>query len=161
VNEREYRRLLQQVEDEYRRKKDALEIVWKMTQTTSNGHSVGEARMKRGTIEGLVRDVLAHMRGEFSPREVIERINQMPNVPAELDRSSVSSALKRLADDGVLEVTEVGKGKRASRYRLRVANANATQQEPDPPPEPENPFEELEPDPEAADWEPPDDDAPF
>lgn len=117
VNEREYRRLRQQIEDDYRRKIDALEIVWKMSADTTNGVSRSDGPIKRGTIDTLVRSVISRMTGTFSPRDVMDEIHRTPDVPVGISRSSVSSALKRLADEDLLYVVEVGKGKRASRYK--------------------------------------------
>jgi hypothetical protein len=139
VNEREYRRLRQQIEDDYRRKIDALEVVWKLSANTSNGNSA-EVPVKRGTIDNLVRNVLGSMTGQFSPRDVMEEMQKIPDFPGGINRSSVSSALKRLADDGVLSVVQIGKGKRASRYQRKGVSLKPSDAIDEPPlSEPEEP----------------------
>jgi hypothetical protein len=103
------------------------------------------------------------------------RISEVPDVPAGINRSSVSSALKRLADEGAIDVVEAGRGKRASRYGLK-SSANARPSvtttpvssaplkapvivEPEPDPDPDmGPFDE---EPEEPFDEPDDDEGPF
>jgi hypothetical protein len=135
VNDREYRRLRQQIEDEYRRKLDALEIVRNLSAgNTISGVSSGEQPIRRGAIDALVRDVVPQISGVFSLNDVMNRIEEAQDAPTGIDRSSVSSALKRLTGE-LLVVVEVGKGKRASRYRLRSApKVMVPPDEPEPPP---------------------------
>jgi hypothetical protein len=119
MNEREYKRLRQQIQDDCKRKLEALDLVWQMAGPGSRGDEASEAPIRRGAIDGLVRQVVPLMKDAFTPRHVMERINELPDVPAGINRSSVSSALKRLADEGQIDVVETGRGKRASRYRAK------------------------------------------
>jgi hypothetical protein len=121
VNEREYRRLRQQIEDDAKRKIDALDMVWQMVQGASNGHSArSDAPIKRGTIDNLIRRVIPLIEGTFTPRTVMALLQQQPHTGVDLNRSSVSSALKRLADENVITLVEGGKGKRPSIYETKA-----------------------------------------
>lgn len=152
VNEREYLRLRRQIEDDAKRKLDALDLVWKMMRDPTNGvRSDDDANpVKRGAIDASVREVLPQLNGVFGPREVracVEKKN--PTLAGQVNRSTVSSALRRLAEEGLITVVQHGKGKRPTRYRVKGVSLNPddavgepdVEIEPEPIPEPE-PLEE-------------------
>jgi hypothetical protein len=121
VTEREYKRLRQKIEDEYRLDLEALDRTWELFRRNASVKAVEpvESPAKRGEVDDLVRRVVPHIFGEFTPREVKAQIMSLPDAPARVDRSSISSALRRLSEgeDKLLEVAHQGKGKRPSRYR--------------------------------------------
>jgi hypothetical protein len=113
MRERDYLRLKRQIEAEYRRKLDALEMVWSLA-----GGSHGRvATPQRAAVQSLVRRFLDEWRGgEFSLENVVQHIHQnAPNLA--INRASLSGALRRLALSGDIEIVSMGKGARASRYR--------------------------------------------
>ena len=128
VKEREYLRLRRQIEEDYRRKIEALETVWKLSQPSKNSaspESEGAPRPSRGTVDALVRGVLPDLGEVFRPRDVMERLHvKHPDSKRFLLRSSVSSTLRRLVGEQKIEVVEQGSGKRPSRYRVLGASLN-------------------------------------
>lgn len=120
MKDSEYRRLKRQIEAEYHQKLDALEMVWQMSNTARrNGiEAVSVTPSKKGALLGLIRGVLPEIRGEFTQRTVAEKLREKPP-GTEIKRASLSSTLRRLADDGDIELLELGKGKRPSRYRVK------------------------------------------
>ena len=66
----------------------------------------------------------------FSLNDVREQMRTKDLASAtSIKRASLSTALKRLADEGVIQVVEAGSGKRASRYRV-MKQADAASSEP-------------------------------
>jgi hypothetical protein len=122
VNEREYQRLRRQIEDDAKRKLEALELVWQMMRDPRNGPASDDDvnPVKRGAIDAAVRRVLPHLSDIFDPRDVIEKVEESePELAGLVNRTTVSSALRRLAEEDRLDVVEQGKGKRPTRYRVR------------------------------------------
>ena len=123
MNEREYNRLKSEIEADYRKKLDALDLVWKMSGGVSkNGSRGSNAIIPKGSLLKTVRDILPHLQGEFSLHDVEDRIrNVNPGLAATLKRPSLSSALKRLESDHIISISTRGTGKRASKYRVGSA----------------------------------------
>jgi hypothetical protein len=104
MNRKEYERLKADAQAEYRRKLEAIEMVWKMTDGR-NGASTGNSSTEsvgKGTLQDAVRSALPHIGGEFTLRHVYNQIVLDDPVLAEKIKDklpSVSSVLKRMADD--------------------------------------------------------------
>lgn len=123
MKEREYRKLRNEIEAEYHKKIEALDLVWKMScgETAANG-AAGQV-FGKGTLLKAVRQALEGLRGDFVLKDVVERIRvNNSSFAATLKRASLSSTLKRLAKSHEIEVVEPGKGKRASTYRKVVVS---------------------------------------
>src|SRR3990172_361203 len=121
MKEKEYRRLKSQIEDEYKKKIDALELVWKMSNESdgSNGTEKSRQVIGKGTLQKAVRQVLFEIKGEFDIHDVERRIkHNAPSLANTVKRASLSSAIKRLVGTEI-EVVSIGSGKRPSRYRKR------------------------------------------
>ena len=76
--------------------------------------------MERGSLQGAVRDALPHIGGDFTLRHVYNQIVLNDPVLAGKIKDkmpSISSVLKRMADDKELVLVEAGSGKRPSTYR--------------------------------------------
>jgi len=122
MNIKEYERLKADAQAEYRRKLEAIEMVWKMTDGR-NGASAGDSSSEsvgKGALQDAVRSALPHIGGEFTLRHVYNQIVLDDPVLAEKIKDklpSVSSVLKRMADDKELILVEAGSGKRASKYK--------------------------------------------
>ena len=71
MNEREYNRLKSEIQAEYRRKLDALELVWKMSNASRNGTQSTQAPnalVGKGQLLKAVRNALADMQGDSAGR---------------------------------------------------------------------------------------------
>jgi hypothetical protein len=119
MNQREYEKLRADAAAEYRRKLEAIEVVWKMTGGVSrNGTGADETPVGKGSLQQAVKDALQFISGEFSLRDVEKQIRATDSaLAAKVKRPSLSSALKRLANERQIELVSVGKGKRPSKYR--------------------------------------------
>lgn len=119
MNDREYQRLKRQIEAEYHQKLDALEMVFRMsTNARRNGVEARISGPRRGVLLSVVRGVLPDIRGEFTQHSVIEKLHEN-NPEIEIKRASMSATLRKLADDGEIELLQLGSGKRPSRYRVK------------------------------------------
>jgi len=119
MNEREYRRLKDEAKAEYDRKLDAIEMVWKLSGGTSaNGAQNTSVSVGKGLLQKAIRLALEDIPNEFTIRDAEDWIRRNnASLAATLKRPSLSSALKRLAGEGVILLTSTGSGKRPSKYR--------------------------------------------
>ncbi len=119
MNEREYNRLKQQIEADYKRKLEALELVWQMARETDNAVENREKTAKAGTLMGAIRSVLPIVNGEFDINTIISLVEEThPNIKKPINPTSVSGSLKKLERSGRIVLTEAGAGKRPNMYRL-------------------------------------------
>ena len=130
MKEPEYLRLKAKIEKEFKYKLDALETVWKMAST--NGHLPDSNRPKRrrrtGGLNSAIKPLLPALKtvGTFSQPKVLEMLRSaQPEL--EVTAAAVSSALRRLAEDGDINLVEQGAGQRASTYRVLEAAVTETQ----------------------------------
>ena len=125
MNYREYQRLKADAEAEFRRKLEAIETVWKLSggiaaAPSTNGAKANESGITKGSLQQAVRDACRLLVGEFTHRDVYNRITATDPVFADKIKDkmpSLSGTLKRLADEKELILVEAGSGKRASKYR--------------------------------------------
>ena len=119
MNQREYEKLKAEAAAEYRRKLEAIEVVWKMTGGLSkNGTSTDETPIGKGSLQQAVKHALQFITAEFTLRDVEKQIQATDSAfAAKIKRPSLSSTLKRLATDKEIVLVAAGSGKRASRYR--------------------------------------------
>jgi hypothetical protein len=112
MREKDYLRLKQQIENEYRQRMEALELVWKMAAKTQRPE-----RLPRAAVQQFVRSFLDQWNGDqFSLDEVFNYVRQTaPNVV--VNRGSLSRVLQRMVSGGELELMSRGTGNRPSRYR--------------------------------------------
>jgi len=124
MNEREYGRLKAEAEAEYRRKLDAIEMVWKLSGgAAKNGTEF--AVLGKGSLLKAVRDAIVHLQDEFTVHDVEQYIiRNNPTVAPSLKRPSLSSALKRLEKQNLVAISTKGTGKRASKYRRSSATSS-------------------------------------
>jgi hypothetical protein len=119
MNVREYTRLKLEAEAEYRRKLEAIETVWKLSGGANQGTAThGTSSLSKGSLHQAVKNAIQFLSGDFSLHDVEKRIQESdPALAARVKRPSLSSALKRLADDKEIVLVTTGSGKRASTYR--------------------------------------------
>src|SRR5438874_2347807 len=101
----EYKRLREQVETEYRRKLDAIDLVWQMATESSppaampkqprseevNGSKagVGGRDVAKGEIIDAIREILPSLRSEFTFRTISQVLRERnPAVAAKLKKTS-------------------------------------------------------------------------
>jgi hypothetical protein len=122
MNRKEYERLKAEAQTEYRRKLEAIETVWKMTdgRNGDSSNTASSENVGKGDLQQAVRAALARIFGDFTLRHVYSEIVLADPVLAEKIKDklpSVSSVLKRMADDNEITLVTAGRGKRASIYR--------------------------------------------
>lgn len=121
MREAEYKRLKGRIEEECRKKLEALELVWRMSNSTSqNGNQQGSmVTFGKGALQLAVRNALQEIKGDFTLHDIekwIRTNNQ--SLAATLKRASLSGTLKRLEEKThEVEIVSRGSGKRASTYR--------------------------------------------
>jgi hypothetical protein len=117
MREPEYRRLRRKIEAEYQEKLKALDLVFRMSGGASAKNGDQNARKSKGAVSQAVRNALSRIGGEFDVRDVEKQI-KINDPTSNFKRASISSTLKRMAEDGdEIICTEKGKGKRVSKYR--------------------------------------------
>ena len=118
MKEREYRKLRAKIECEYRENLQALDLVFKMS--GGDAAEVGAATpLPMGELAKAVRGAVDAQGSEFTVRNIEDAILESnPDYRGSINRTSISSALKRLVND-VIVVKQLGRGKRATRYEKR------------------------------------------
>jgi hypothetical protein len=129
MNQREYDRMKAAITAEYKRKLEALELVWQMAGGSSmNTCASVTVRPRKGELQAAVREAVETLPQGFSVRNVEEAIRVLKPRLEGIKRASLSSALKRLVTAGEIQVVTEGSGKRASTYRkagdLRIKAAS-------------------------------------
>ena len=121
MNERMYLRLKKQIEDEARRKLEALNTIWEMARTTAkrSDRLPGNGMMAKGALIKAVRQALPAVRGNFTVKNIKEHLESDHPELVPLKRASLSSVLKRLEEAGEVQLVHRGKGKAATLYSVR------------------------------------------
>jgi hypothetical protein len=134
MNEREYRRLIQQLEADFQKKREAIELVWLMARDTNHDASPraqgngGGNGTRSGTLAAAVEDVITRFITEtvqFNLNTVIELIEaNHPEIKKPINPTSVSGCLKNLAKDKptFLVLAQRGSGKRPNLYQKVQGN---------------------------------------
>ena len=117
MKEREYLRLKAQIENEYREKRDALELIWKMSKDSASIRT-NVKNPKRGAVHEAVCKAIPHYSGEFTVHDIEDRVKADNSLGlASVKRASIASVLNRLVGERI-EVASQGSGKRPGRYRM-------------------------------------------
>ena len=121
MNEREYDRMKKAIEEECRKKLEALDLVWEMSGgALKKKRSITEGGLKRGELRGAITAAVATMTADFKPSDVLLKIRaHNQQLASQIKPASLSGTLKRMADAGDIEVVFAGVGKRASLYRVK------------------------------------------
>ena len=118
MNQREYEKLKAEAAAEYRRKLEAIEVVWKMTGGTRNDSPSDDTPVNKGALQTAIKEAVQFLTGEFTLRDVEKQIGATNSAfAAKIKRASLSSALKRMAEEKEITLVTLGKGKRASKYK--------------------------------------------
>ncbi len=122
---REYLRLKREIEERSRADLKALNRVWQMSgagAVPSAGSREGASESRtRGRLLTAARAAIKEIQGDLTQQTVRSKIQEMdPVFGITVKRASLSSALRRLAHDGELELVSAGSGKRQSVYKSRL-----------------------------------------
>ncbi len=111
----EYKRLKDQIEVEYQKQKDALEMVWRMSQK-DNPSSVIDGEQPRITLSDAMRKVINGLAGDFTADDIEEGLKDH-NVK-DATRLSITNTLHRLSRRGEIVVVKKGIGRLPGTYRM-------------------------------------------
>lgn len=122
MKESEYLRLKKKITDEYHEKMRALEMVWTMSSESSvkNSEGTGEemGASARGALTLLVRDTVNVVTGKVSSAYIENAlVRQNPQLRGKVRRASISQILRRLAEEGMIELVSEGKGRTPAIYQ--------------------------------------------
>jgi hypothetical protein len=115
MHEREYKRLRATIEADYRKKLEALDLIYGMA--ARNGAPSASAPV-RGELAQVVASAIQQVKGDFNVRD-IEQTLKVAEPGLVVKRASLSNTLKRFVGSEI-ELVEKGTGKRASRYRRKA-----------------------------------------
>jgi len=118
MREPEYKRLKRRIETEYHEKLAALDMVFRMSNSSTVKNGNQDTRKSKGAVPQAVRNALHKLSGEFTASEV-EAQMKTDDPTTNFKRASISSTLRRLAGDDEIVCTVEGKGKRPSKYRRK------------------------------------------
>jgi hypothetical protein len=114
MHEREYKKIRSTIEAEYRKKLDALELIYGMA--GKNGNS--SPSPVKGELAQAVVSSIRQTTVDFNVRD-IEQALKIMHPTLMVKRGSLSNTLKRL-EGREIELVEKGSGKRPSQYRRKV-----------------------------------------
>lgn len=113
----EYKKLKEEIDAEYQKKKEALEMVWHMSQK-HNKDNVSGANNTDVSFSDSVRKVIAGLTGDFTVNEVKQGLED--HGVKEVDRLAITNTLHRLFRRKEIEVVRKGAGRTSSVYRKVV-----------------------------------------
>ena len=119
MRETEYLKLKQRIESEYRKKLDALELVWKMSGSV-NGKSFAPSSSTllegktKGRLVKAIREFLQTVSGEFAISDVYTALVRTHPELGEVRRQPIATALRRQKG---IEIVAAGRGRREARFR--------------------------------------------
>lgn len=118
MRESEYLKLKQRIEADYRRKLDALELVWKMSGSAnskpSTYASVPLTGRTKGQLVRAIREFIHKASAEFSISELQTALLRDHPEFGEVRRQSIATALRRQKN---IELISKGRGRTEARYR--------------------------------------------
>lgn len=127
MNERDYLRLKRQFAEDYESKVKALDLIW---QEISGGkkppkepQEVNNAPAGRGNAASAVEEFVHQWNAEpFSAKQVEVWITQVKGQSA--NRTTIIHKLRRMLNEGEIDLVTKGAGKRASLYIVPFAGSN-------------------------------------
>jgi hypothetical protein len=112
--ETEYAAGLEELKRKYEERKRAIQLVWEISKQQSERV---RGTVRHGEVIDSVRQILQDLHTAFSLRDVEAALKgRYPRTAASSSRKSISSALRRLRNEGVIEMIRHGKGKAPSVY---------------------------------------------
>jgi hypothetical protein len=117
MRDAEYHRLKKRIQQEYDEKIKALDMVFRIS---GGGSPAREAntRSSKGAVGQAVRAAIQKMSGNFVVRDIENQLKS-DDPTSKIKRASISSTLKRLADDDEIKLVEEGKGNKGSIFHRK------------------------------------------
>lgn len=114
----EYKQLKDQIEQERLRKMEALELVWKMSQSKGDSSLKGDITHAGRSKSDSIRSVIKGLEGGFSARDVEQGLKD--HGIKGFSRIHITNTLHRLCRRGELESVRKGQGRIAGTYRKKL-----------------------------------------
>lgn len=113
----EYKKLKDMLESDYKKRVEALEMVWHMSQGQAVGQSNTDDKPKI-SISNAMRKVIDGLSGSFTADDILQGLQD--HSFGGMQRIQVTNTLHRLMRKKELEVVEKGVGRTGSKYRKVV-----------------------------------------
>lgn len=114
IEEEEYREIRQRIEDDYKRRIETLELLWKVSsEVLVEGSGVNNSEIVRTTIR--------RMPEEFSVKDVRARVNGNPlvrNRKEEIPRHVLYYTIRRMEQEGEIRLVERHPGSKPNIYAV-------------------------------------------
>lgn len=110
----EYKRLKEEIEAEYQKKKEALEMIWRMSQK-HNGGNVSDGERSNISVSDSIRIVIDSLSGDFTADNIQQGLKDH-NVKG-ANRLLITNTLHRLSRRNEIVVVKKGVGRTPSIYR--------------------------------------------
>jgi hypothetical protein len=126
MDEKEYKRIRQDIEDAYRRQLEALDMVWAFEQHKNIAGVVGPAEpssrlLPAQSMTALVREVLPKLGERFSIWEIQKEIDKMyPG--AQFKTNSLSGTLTRMHQRKEILIVKKGEGTAPTIYKRNTSS---------------------------------------
>lgn len=93
-----------------------------VNQPSSNGNGKGTSLPSIGfSLIGSIKNLLPNLDGEFSQPVIYNTLRELhPEVAPHIQKASVAGTLRKLLDNGLIEVTHEGFGSDPKRYKRKV-----------------------------------------
>lgn len=110
----EYVKLKSEIEADYQKKKEALEMVWRMSKRHENGHST-DGETYKTTLSSNIREIIKGLPDQFDANDVEEGLKA---IGVKLrGRIALTNTLHRLYRRHELDVIKKGLGRTPGVYR--------------------------------------------
>jgi hypothetical protein len=120
MDERVYEQIKKDLAAEYRKKLEALDIIWASYRDKAKNPTL-ELDV-RASITDLVRQVLPKLGEEFSIWDIKKAIEKtFPEAKGTFRKNSLSGTLTRMQQRGEIEIVRKGSGTLPTTYRLHIA----------------------------------------
>ena len=124
----QYKKIKEDIENEYHRNLDALEIIWKRAQGLAGTPIGGEGHYEHpngdiGVSEAIRKVIEGIGNQEFAADDIQQGLKDHGFVDGrKLARFSITNTLHRLSRRGELEVVKKGAGRLSSIYKRKISS---------------------------------------
>jgi len=116
--EAEYREAVATLEDDYKKKLEALELTWSVAQGRSRKRGLAELNGSKPAIGDLIRSVLPSLGPEFTKYDIERAVEKkFPETKGTFRGSSLAGTVSRMVKRKQLEVVRRGSGPEGFTYR--------------------------------------------
>lgn len=113
----QYKKLREEIEEDYKKKKDALETLWSMYQKPAGvGLAEDGGCSSDASISDGIRKVLSGISGNFSADDIQQGLKDH-NING-IERLTITNTLHRFWRRKEIALVKKGQGRRASTYRV-------------------------------------------